>query len=1169
MEKSTIISPIPDLINDYSELAEDFRNKKVALFIGAGVSRLVGCLGWDSLARKLVDKCYKLGFIKFKEKEALDKDYNQKKVITICHHIFNENNHKNEFFKIMKDSLKGDDNLETSSIYDELFSFYCLNITTNADKKLHKYYIEQNRVFNDFSTNIDNKKLYQIHGMIENEDSLVFTVEKYIERYNDDNFIKFIKKIFEDYTVLFLGYGLAEFEILDYVISKINEKGMRIKAYNLMGFFSHEENILSYEKAYFQNMGIGVIPFQKDEKGYDQLFYVIQEWKNKINALAGNTYDIYSRIDIILENYQEKNTTELEQYILEKRFENYFLRRLENIKDNKEWLYFLEAKGYFTYEHLPHKVIVSKDGAYRCDDWIPLRIIAENLKKDIKYCDDIISKVVPNLLENIKKQESKYENYRVHASLLEIIFLSNLKIENEVLSYLEYWLDINENFHSGGYFFQDILNVLLERGNKYKINYFIQFLMNYISKENIQKEFQYIFEKIIETKSKNIAEFVEFSIVETIINFIEKNNHSFSEYKIKAIELNEFDHYYDYEPCIIILLRDILEYNISYINLVIQDFLNKESIFKRLAIHLINYKFNDYRGLFFDKKINFLQDNSLWHEVYMLISNHQMDLESNEIETYDLWVEQIENEMRNGGYSEYIDHSKKRFYYPLRNIKKDDYEKIGVEEPPFKEYLFSFDSKWEEVRYNSPKEKEFFLKESVEEIIKYLCSKDALENVKGIGGTLETSIEFLPNFLDFLDKFIDIPIEFMSYIIGGVTKIYSNEKFSKIEKLLFLIKKTIEKKEFWDAFKLEKNYGNCRDFLFSVTYLFDCILYKNYNKKYNRYLDELEQIFSSIFENLENDLHIGEGVVSHYLNSLNGRFLSNMIELCISLGKIPDIFKNICVKKILEKDFSINYCFGRYYYDIKKYDEDLVNLFRNSINFANNDFVIFMETLVTFYNRLSKEYYYDFREYYAEYLKLEVEKVDKKMCDSISSHIFIFYAYFEELNLINIVLDKKDSKQISNIIRNASREDIEISQEKLLKLWNKIYETIKDIPDNSKLRGSLFMFLKKIDDFSIFSTENLLLMDSIENRDRYSEYETIKTLTSILNKDKHKCAEIFILVLKNGIYPQYLSEDIINILEVLYEEGFTIEADEIACHYANKGYLFLKEIYNKYKNKKF
>ena len=163
MNKSNIISPIPDLINDYTELAEDFKKKKVALFIGAGVSRLAGCLGWDSLAKKLVDECYKMGFIKFKEKEALKKDYNQKKVITICHHIFNENNEKNKFFEIMKDSLKGDDKLETSSIYDELFSFHCLNVTTNADKKLHKYYIEQNIVFNNFTVGIQDKKLYHIH----------------------------------------------------------------------------------------------------------------------------------------------------------------------------------------------------------------------------------------------------------------------------------------------------------------------------------------------------------------------------------------------------------------------------------------------------------------------------------------------------------------------------------------------------------------------------------------------------------------------------------------------------------------------------------------------------------------------------------------------------------------------------------------------------------------------------------------------------------------------------------------------------------------------------------------------------------------------------------------------------------------------------------------------
>ncbi|MBF0539272.1 MAG: hypothetical protein HQL03_13570 [Nitrospirae bacterium] len=48
------IEPIPDLP---VEIIDAVDNGTLAVFIGAGVSRLVGCLGWDELAKNLVERC--------------------------------------------------------------------------------------------------------------------------------------------------------------------------------------------------------------------------------------------------------------------------------------------------------------------------------------------------------------------------------------------------------------------------------------------------------------------------------------------------------------------------------------------------------------------------------------------------------------------------------------------------------------------------------------------------------------------------------------------------------------------------------------------------------------------------------------------------------------------------------------------------------------------------------------------------------------------------------------------------------------------------------------------------------------------------------------------------------------------------------------------------------
>ena len=49
-----LILPIP-LIPP--EILEAVNTKTLAVFVGAGVSRVMGCMGWDELSRRLVKRC--------------------------------------------------------------------------------------------------------------------------------------------------------------------------------------------------------------------------------------------------------------------------------------------------------------------------------------------------------------------------------------------------------------------------------------------------------------------------------------------------------------------------------------------------------------------------------------------------------------------------------------------------------------------------------------------------------------------------------------------------------------------------------------------------------------------------------------------------------------------------------------------------------------------------------------------------------------------------------------------------------------------------------------------------------------------------------------------------------------------------------------------------------
>ncbi len=65
-------------------LKTEFQNKQVAFFLGAGISRIYGCLGWNGLARKIVNKCFDLGHINYRLREVI-LDYNDpKKNVNYC-----------------------------------------------------------------------------------------------------------------------------------------------------------------------------------------------------------------------------------------------------------------------------------------------------------------------------------------------------------------------------------------------------------------------------------------------------------------------------------------------------------------------------------------------------------------------------------------------------------------------------------------------------------------------------------------------------------------------------------------------------------------------------------------------------------------------------------------------------------------------------------------------------------------------------------------------------------------------------------------------------------------------------------------------------------------------------------------------------------------------------
>ncbi len=264
-------------------------NRTLAVFIGAGVSRLLGCNGWDILAKSLIEICHKENIITYKELNTLSQISDHKKAITISYYLLKKKGHVSYFYEEMEKALMEGDSIAIPNIYDDIKKLRGLYITTNADTHFDRLFYPENIITNplDFQENrLVHTNLYHIHGSIKDKNTLVFTVSEYMKRYRDEQFRRFLDQIFRDFTVLFLGYGLSEFEILDFILRYNGEITRQPKHFMLSPFYKGEENILSYEQEYYNDLGITVLGYEKDEKGYKQLIDIIKCWNEEINQVT-------------------------------------------------------------------------------------------------------------------------------------------------------------------------------------------------------------------------------------------------------------------------------------------------------------------------------------------------------------------------------------------------------------------------------------------------------------------------------------------------------------------------------------------------------------------------------------------------------------------------------------------------------------------------------------------------------------------------------------------------------------------------------------------------------------------------------------------------------------------------------------------------------------------
>lgn len=277
-----------ELVPDLKKLPHIFgakKNEKLVIFVGAGLSSLWGCKRWKDMAIALVDSCYEKGVIDHWVKEALLNKYSAtpRKLITITKNILKDN-----YLEALTKTLQPLPELKRKlpDLFRNLFSIQATYITTNIDDHFSSIFDKDKVHFEPSKFILKTNNIVHLHGAICNPDSLVMTIDEYMKRYQDDVFRSFLESAFfdEKYCFLFIGYGVDEMEIIDFMIQKYSSGAKSLKTfinrfYILLPFYYNEEPLLKYEQLYFDQIHMSVIPYAINAKGYDQIDEVLSSWR--------------------------------------------------------------------------------------------------------------------------------------------------------------------------------------------------------------------------------------------------------------------------------------------------------------------------------------------------------------------------------------------------------------------------------------------------------------------------------------------------------------------------------------------------------------------------------------------------------------------------------------------------------------------------------------------------------------------------------------------------------------------------------------------------------------------------------------------------------------------------------------------------------------------------
>jgi NAD-dependent SIR2 family protein deacetylase len=304
MTREPDLMETPDLPDELKQAA---LNGEFVLFVGAGVSKLVGLPSWRALAELVLNDLQQAGKLNFSEMDQL-RTLDPKTQLSIAKQIASQNSLTLDLGKHLKSPKE-------EGIYRYLNKVGCACVTTNYDELLSprftppggatspttvKRVIKTNEFYAD---NLDSPgTVVHLHGSLSDPSTIIATTKDYLEHYDKEEVQHFLSELFKKKVVLFIGYGLEEAEILEHILrrGKVGDEQVK-RRFALQGFFLSQQPLYrNLHEYYMKSFGVHVIGFVRDHKDYRQLEAITKAWSEVIQIRPPALADGLGFIDEVI-----------------------------------------------------------------------------------------------------------------------------------------------------------------------------------------------------------------------------------------------------------------------------------------------------------------------------------------------------------------------------------------------------------------------------------------------------------------------------------------------------------------------------------------------------------------------------------------------------------------------------------------------------------------------------------------------------------------------------------------------------------------------------------------------------------------------------------------------------------------------------------------------------